>query len=60
MTNIYIVRRESADGPEMDCFTDPSLAQEWAEYIGSAVEEECIIEADTLDDMKRSWVDDDE
>lgn len=48
---VYIVRRESADGPEVDVFTDSDLADKWAEAIGSTVEEEGIIDEDTLKGM---------
>lgn len=51
---IYIVARDSADGPELDVFTDLTLAQEWAGYIGASVQEENTIERDILDAMKAS------
>jgi hypothetical protein len=53
--HIYIVRRESADGPQNDVFTDFALAQEWANIIGAErVEEEPIIDRSFLDEMKRA------
>lgn len=54
---IYIVRRESAEGLEVDTFTDPTLAQEWADCIGEVVETEQTIDRDTLDAMKESRLD---
>lgn len=55
MESVYIVHRDSAEGPEADTFTDLSLAEEWAEYIGSEVTEEFIIDKKTLDAMKKSY-----
>jgi hypothetical protein len=52
---VSIVHRDSADGPEVDVFTDDALAQEWAEHIGSTVTEECIIDRTTLNAMKKSY-----
>jgi hypothetical protein len=43
---IYIVRRDSADGLEIDCFADLAKAEQWAEHIGAGVETE-----QTLDDI---------
>lgn len=53
--SIYIVHRDSADGPEVDVFTDSGLAEEWAQHIKSSVCEEYIIDKNTLDDMKESY-----
>lgn len=53
--SVYIVHRDSADGPEVDVFTDSGLAKEWAQHIKSSVCEEYIIDKNTLDDMKESY-----
>jgi hypothetical protein len=55
MATVYIVCRDSADGPEMDCFDDPDLAQEWAERIGSRVQEEQTIGRQTLRLMMQNY-----
>lgn len=52
---IYIVDRESVDGPETDCFTSLSLAEEWAEFIGGSVREEQPIDRASLDAMKQAF-----
>lgn len=44
-TQIYIVMRDSADGPELDVFLDEANAEAWAEHIGAGVQVE-----NTLDD----------
>lgn len=43
---IFIVSRDSADGPELDCFTSEAKARQWAKHIGAEVQTE-----NTLDDM---------
>lgn len=49
---VYLVLRDSADGQEIDAFTDYELAKEWAQFIGSEVQEENRIDRATLDAMK--------
>ena len=51
---LFIVFRDSADGEQADLFDDYSLAQEWADFIGSDVCSECIIDRETLNAMKES------
>lgn len=53
-TVVYIVRRDSADGPENDVFLDYTLAREWAKHIGASVEEETEIDRETLNAMKEA------
>lgn len=48
---IYVVRRDSAEGPEVDCFTDLTLAKRWAKHIGARVEVEYPIDRTLLRDM---------
>lgn len=48
MKTVYIVVRDSADGQELDCFDCPVMAQQWADAIGETVQEENIIDRDTL------------
>lgn len=54
MATIYIVDRDSADGPENDCFLSLALAQEWAAHIGGTVREENTINRALLQAMKRT------
>ena len=51
MKTVYIVLRHSADGPELDCFTNETMAQHWAEVVGESVITENIIDEATLDAM---------
>lgn len=54
---IYIVRRESSDSPnnvETDCFTDPVLAKEWANFLGEEVLTEETIGRNCFKAMKRA------
>lgn len=51
---IYIVRRESAEGTALDLFTDPELAEEWADHLGEVAYEEEAIDRETLDLMKQT------
>ena len=59
MESVFIVHRDSADGPEADTFSDRELAEEWAEHIGSTVTEEFIIDKAVLEQMKNSYDDND-
>jgi hypothetical protein len=52
---LFIVERDSADGPELDVFTNEQLADEWAQFIGETVITENTIDRDTLDAMKQSY-----
>ena len=54
---VYIVRRDSADGPEIDCFEDRGLAEQWAKHIYSTVEEENTIDKAMLKELKKSYRD---
>lgn len=65
MTFVYIVRRESADArEEIDTFAGTpegwELAASWARLVGSIVEEESLIDMDTLEAMRRSYIQDDD
>lgn len=51
MKTIYIVVRDSADGQELDCFDCPMMAQQWADAIGETVQEENIIDRETMGAM---------
>lgn len=51
---VYIVRRDTIDGPEVDVFTNESLAAEWALECESTVQPENIIDRSTLDAMKQA------
>jgi len=51
---IYIVIRESAEGSEVDCFTDRALAEEWAGHCDGELREEFIIDRALLDELKRT------
>lgn len=42
---IFVVRRDSIDGLEVDCFLEQEKAERWAKWINSRVEVE-----NTLDD----------
>jgi hypothetical protein len=58
---VYIVRRESADSrEEIDVFegtaTGWELATSWARLIGSQVEEESCLDVDTLEAMRRIYI----
>jgi hypothetical protein len=55
MTHVYIVRRESAEGLEIDCFTDYQLAQRWAATVDAEVEEESILDIDDILLMEESY-----
>lgn len=53
---LYIIRRESADGLEVDVFTNEALATEWAALIGVDVTTEHPIDRTILNAMKESYM----
>ena len=49
ITRVWIVERESGDGPEVDVFLNQSLAKRWAETCGGWCHSEPILdEADVM------------
>lgn len=65
MTFVYIVRRGSADAhQEIDTFAGTpegwEMATSWARLIGSQVEEENLIDMDTLEAMRRTYMQDED
>ena len=53
---VYIIRRESAEGLEVDVFTDEGLAKEWAAIVGVQVTTEHPIDRSILNAMKQAYV----
>ncbi|MEQ1843974.1 MAG: hypothetical protein ABL983_00170 [Nitrospira sp.] len=53
---LYIIRRKSADGLEIDVFTDEALATEWAALVGVDVTTEHPIDRTILNAMKETYV----
>lgn len=54
---MYIVRRN--DGEDIDVFDDWDLATEWSQCVGYPVEEEPIIDRETLNVMLKTQQDSD-
>lgn len=50
---IYVVRRDSVDGLEVDCFLDLHNAETWAKATGNKVEVENTLD-DVLPDLLRT------
>lgn len=53
---LFIIRRESADGLEVDVFTDEELAKEWATVVGVDVSTEHPVTRTILTAMKEAYV----
>lgn len=51
MRHVYIVRRDD----ETDVFTDITLAEEWADFIGGSVYEEGILDRESIALMKEDY-----
>ena len=53
---LYITCRASADGLEVDVFTDEGLAKEWAAMVGVHVTTEHPIDRTILNAMKEAYI----